>query len=267
MLIVSCCNEQGGIFAIDEQTFEVSRIYNAETRGIDIDKGVLYSAGRDSVRAHWIVVDENGPKLVEIKRAISDGDGRHGVKARNGRLYVVDAITDMVGVAGINGEDYYNNINLRNGNSPNGRCHVNDLFFVDDESFIYTSFSDEQTTSYHNGNGCVKKYSPGKPIETLKTNCLRPHTPIIKDGDLYYCDSGNDCVVCGDSEKLSLPAPGFIRGLHVTDEWIYAGLSKERHIEGSANCGVYRVDRSDHSRMIFIPLPSGEVYGICRLEG
>ncbi len=268
MLLVSCCNKDGGIFAVDESTLSVTRLLREETRGIDVRGDLVYSAGRSSIRIHELVATNLGPGLREVERRISENDGRHGVRVYDKRVYIADAIGDAIEVVNDEDLEYRDSISIREDDRP-GRCHTNDLFFEPDGSFVFTSFSDKPSVGYHDGNGCVKRYSNGGTIEVLKSNYLRPHSPVFKDGVLYFCDSGNERVVCGDYWQVKLPAAGFIRGLLITDKWIYVGMSKNRSIENSATCGVFRVDRNIHSSLIpsvFIPLPADEVYGIAECE-
>ncbi|UOQ49666.1 TIGR03032 family protein [Gracilibacillus caseinilyticus] len=98
-----------------------------------------------------------------------------------------------------------------------------------------------------------------------------PHSISMHQNELAYCDSMSFRVSTGKNKPIQLP--GFTRGLAITDNTIFIGQSRMRHVlripHQFSNCcldgGIYVYD--SHYRISrFIPLPAHQVYQIQILD-
>jgi len=101
----------------------------------------------------------------------------------------------------------------------------------------------------------------------LIQNLYMPHTVMIYKNKLSYCNSMSFQVVIGESQTVHLS--GFTRGLAITDDMIFIGQSRMRHVlripHKFSNCSLdggihvydpkFRISR-------FVSLPAQQVYQI-----
>lgn len=250
MLIVSCCNYNGGIFTIDENTLEVKKVVNEEARGIAFSGNRLFACNFGALN----VYDENFD-LVEKRINVNDW---HGLQVHENKIFVVSPKEDVVKVFDPK-LNLINSIDLREGKE--GRNHINDLFFVN--GYMYFSmFSQIAKTDYKNGNGCIKRFDYIS-TETVQIGLKEPHTPHVYENELYCCNSQLGELIKGN--QILFRTDSYTRGVLITDDYYYIGLSKYRHDKGRGRCGILRRNRTGNEET-FIPLPADEVYTIVRRE-
>jgi hypothetical protein len=94
-----------------------------------------------------------------------------------------------------------------------------------------------------------------------------PHTVMMHKNQLAYCDSMSFRVIVG--KQTAIQAAGFARGLALTDNTIFFGQSRMRHVlripHQFSNCcldgGIY-VYNPEFKISRFVPLPEQQVYQI-----
>lgn len=121
------------------------------------------------------------------------------------------------------------------------RCHLNG-YTRDDQGRAYvSSVSDtgamESWRDHRNGGGVLAQVPSG---EVVARGFSMPHSPRLRDGELWCCNSGsgNLCRVdpaTGEVEIVAF-APGFLRGLCFLDGYAVVGSSRPR--EGDLYSGL-----------------------------
>jgi hypothetical protein len=108
--------------------------------------------------------------------------------------------------------------------------HVNSLFNYNDKLYVSvcgTMDGEDRTNArqgyIYNINDSVKVST--KPI-------VHPHSIIIDNGDLYYCEALNRSVKKNDEVLLTIDS-GYARGLAISDEYIIVGRSVRRKVSKS----------------------------------
>lgn len=252
MLIVSCCNQGGGIFTIDEETFEITKIGSKEIRGIAVYDGKLFACNSQGL----CVYDTKFFCIIEKQIA----EDWHGLQVFQEKIFVVTPVRDSICVFNMDLVPVASRsiLNLRQGSE--GWNHINDLCF-DGNSIYFSMFSQLARRDYTKGIGCIKKIN-NVGIEIIQEDLKEPHSPCLYGGSLYYCNSTLGEVRRGDEVIISINS--YTRGLLVTDNYYYVGLSKLRGQE-KGRCGVLRKSKKD-GQEIFIPLDANEVYAITRRE-
>jgi hypothetical protein len=252
MIIVSCCNQSGGIFTIDEETFEVTKVINVETRGIDIYDGKLFACNFQGLQTY----DENFDLIKEYTKP----KDWHGLRVHNDKIYVISAKHDSISIFDTR-LNIISGFGLRVPLAENkNRNHINDIFFDDNGDFYYSMFSGIARQDYQNGNGCIKKVGD-RIIKTICSNLKEPHTPYVYERELYYCNS--ELGEFRKENEIILKTDTYVRGITITKNYYWIGCSKYRHDLNRGRCGVIRKHRVKGEE-VFIPLPANEVYGITR---
>lgn len=147
----------------------------------------------------------------------------------------------------------------------NNRCkhHVNDVL-EHDGSLIYTLFSingmkseDFSGENWRKAVGGVLKSTSGrispKDDEVIIRGLSAPHSPVMWDGKLYYCNSMLGELCCDG--KVVYKHDGvdqWTRGLLITNESIYVGVTVS--LSGADACTVVVLDH-DHAVKETITVP------------
>lgn len=194
----------------------------------------------------------------------------HDVRMVNGELYVVSTGTNEIVIVDAKGRikkqwrfDGYSD-----------SWHVNCLD-VWNGRLVASAFGKFETyRGYkHNtkGNGIVFDI---ETKEVLKGSLSAPHTPRHDDNGVYFvCDSsGNSLVRFSNQTEDKLDFPGaFTRGIAITNDSIYLGLSSLRsHKNGGTQsietAQVTQIDRRLFKPVKSIALEAAEIYDILVLN-
>ncbi|MEF3307205.1 hypothetical protein [Paenibacillus sp. GYB003] len=155
--------------------------------------------------------------------------------------------------------------------------HINDIWL--EGSRLYVSMFSPYDKWYINPvqrTGAIVAidltgYHPASRLDVNPANHVvvkglyMPHTVMVHQGELAYCDSMSFSAVVGKRIQLA----GFTRGLAMTDDTIYIGQSRMRHVlripHEFSNCsldgGIY-VYNPEFRISRFVPLPAQQVYQI-----
>src|SRR5829696_9069649 len=103
--------------------------------------------------------------------------------------------------------------------------------------------------------------------EPLLDGLRAPHNPWYGDGTWLVCDSAaGEVVEIRDATRQvtrRLTMPGWPRGLVVTDDHLFVGLSPHRYVSASVeSAAVAVVDRANWTVMGLVELPAREVYAL-----
>jgi hypothetical protein len=206
-------------------------------------------------------------KLVQTIISSKLGD-IHDVRMIDDQLYVVSTGTNEVAIVDMTGR-------VRERWPMHGygdSCHINCLD-VWDGRLVATAFGKFTTYRGYKGRtqGSGILYDV-KTHETLFDGYSAPHTPRRdENGAVYVCDSrGEGVSYHNKDEKKMISFPGtFPRGMEITKDKIYVGLSSLRHRADtkdgdecipSAQLAV--VDRKTFATLKRVSLPQAEIYDV-----
>jgi uncharacterized protein (TIGR03032 family) len=116
---------------------------------------------------------------------------------------------------------------------PEDRCHLNGLAMQDGQPrFVTAAGTTDAPRAWSEsrvGGGCVVDVVSG---EVVATGLVMPHSPRLRDGRLYICNSGT-----GELGEIELTTgrfnaitfcPGFARGIAFLGDYVLVGLSLPR---------------------------------------
>jgi uncharacterized protein (TIGR03032 family) len=113
------------------------------------------------------------------------------------------------------------------------RCHLNGLAVLDGRPGFVTALGETDTREgWRPGKaigGCVVEITSGLPVVR---GLSMPHSPRIRDGELWLLESGRGRLVRSDRRLGSVEpvafTPGYPRGLAFAGQYAFVGLSKPR---------------------------------------
>jgi len=128
--------------------------------------------------------------------------------------------------------------------------HINDCCVYG--GYLYVSmfsFSGNWKIGMYDGGIMQYDIETGQCLGPVVSNLWMPHTPIVIDGVLRYCDSMRG-IVSDSTWKVLIKLSGFVRGITYDGQYYYVGQSAHRYIdrlEGTMNnialdTGIYLVD-------------------------
>ena len=194
----------------------------------------------------------------------------HDVLIMDDQLYVVSTGTNEVAIVNMNGSVDSSWKMQGFGDS----CHINCLD-VWDGKLVATAFGKFSTYRGYKGKtagaGIILDV---KSQEILSTGFSAPHTPRRdKEGAVFVCDSRAKGISYQyGEERKTITFPGsFPRGLAITDDRIYVGLSSLRHgAHGTDECidsaQVAMVDKKTFEVLKKVSLPLAEIYDVLVLR-
>ncbi|MGL6076339.1 MAG: TIGR03032 family protein [Fimbriiglobus sp.] len=168
------------------------------------------------------------------------------------------------------------------GYSPDDRCHLNGMGFVDGQPKYVTALGDTDVGGAWRDNkargGVLMEVPSG---EKLLTGLSMPHSPRWYQGQLYYCESGvgtlNRLNLSTGKSEVIAEVPGFTRGLDFFGPLAFIGLSQvretavfsgipitERLTAEERCCGMWVVDLRNGQVVAFLRFEAGvqEVFGV-----
>lgn len=263
-VLVTCCNYAGGLYRItfSEQSYKIDRILYEDCRGIAQynDSFVLASAtnGILFLNSNLYERNRNQPQVYL---------DFHGVAVCDDKAYIVETIRNTVGIYNLPDLERVDEIRISEEDIEIN--HVNDIYIADGSMYL-AMFSDAgDWKSKTTPDGVIMEYSliDDRPPRTLVRNIKQPHSVVVDDGKILYCNSIEFKVKENDHTVFS--GLGYTRGLAAKNDMLYVGQSQSRHIEVlraerpniSLDCGIHVFNYKERLSK-FIPLPSEEVYGI-----
>jgi len=114
------------------------------------------------------------------------------------------------------------------------------------------------------GTGFVRDLLTG---ETLISGLTQPHSLVSVEGDLLVANSGARQLLQYRSDgtiRRKLYIDGYVRGLAISGEMLYLGLSKSRNapLDDVSGGTLLALDKTTWSEVGRLPLPVNEVYSI-----
>jgi uncharacterized protein (TIGR03032 family) len=165
------------------------------------------------------------------------------------------------------------------------RCHLNGLALADGRPRYVTMLGETDTAGGWRPNkasgGCLMDMTANA---VLARGFAMPHSPCVANGRLWLLDSGRGRLVTVDPKDGRMETvaelPGYTRGLAVTKEAAFVGLSRIRETStfggvpiaerrGELKCGVAIVELSTGRMAALLEFKSGveEVFDVQVLPG
>ena len=208
MIIVSACNQKGGIF-----TLEGEKLHDGDTRGLaySLRHNWLFFATQEGIFA-------TDPEFHKVEQIVKDNRSWHGLWYDGLNLEAVDPVHDTICKFSLDGEQLGRYKWFKEG--EHGRLHTNDMW-IDDGDVYVTCFQ----------QGVCKNGTPlGWGVSS------QPHSVVRWNGRTYWCASNLGRVMCeGD---IFAEVEGFARGLLPLGDHLYVGVSHDRYRK--QGCAGYR---------------------------
>lgn len=146
-------------------------------------------------------------------------------------------------------------------------CHINCLA-VWDGKVVFSAFGDFVAHRGYKGatigTGFVQELESGR---RLITGLSQPHSLVVMDESLLLANS-EACELAEYSKSggrvRAVGLNGYTRGIHVSDDHIYVGLSKSRNAQFDEldSAMLVVLDRQSWVELGRIPLPTDEIYSV-----
>ncbi|AGL16373.1 DUF4915 domain-containing protein [Actinoplanes sp. N902-109] len=263
-LLASCFDAHhsvgGGLFALGA---EVEKVDDVSSTGMYVDDGLLYRClwSADGSPAELVVYDESG---IQRYQRLDDVSTPHDILVADGEVFVVATTQNEVRSIAADGTV------SRRWQAPGepDSWHLNSLARYGDRMvvcgfgpFLRRRGWDEAGRP---ATGQVADMATGEPI---LTGLQAPHHPHYESGTWLVCDSAaRELVEFPDHTRQPsrrLRMPGWPRGIAVTDDYLFVGISAHRHTadtEDTASVAV--VDRAQWRVVGVVDLPVREVYAL-----
>lgn len=261
-LLVACPND-GGMFLADAAG--ARRVSYVDTVGITAMPGGFIWARQSGADSVLRVVTSSGTHEHEL--CVGNLD-LHDLLWHDEALYVV--CTKINGVLKLDPQLR----EMRRWILPGGpdSLHLNSLAMYRGRlvASIFGHFSEyREYKGRTKGAGCVVDLESG---DVLIRGLSQPHS-LTADGDrLWLCDSEAQMlrVYEGDRQVGERRMDGYVRGLALDNNYVYAGLSRTRNVEqsgGGARAQVVVLDRGTLSEIGRIAVDANEIYDIILVTG
>ena len=254
----------GGAFVLADSGFEridwlASTGLAADPEGTRVAR-LLRDAGEAASSGELLVSDARGVETYRRIDALSDA---HDVVWDDGELVVASASTNALLWLSASGDV------LRRWKAPGtgDAWHLNSLL-VDGGRLLacaFGRFAEHRGWSppgAAEGRGFVFDVETG---ETVLGGFTCPHHPLRLGDEWAICDSREQAFVVLDADGTVLvrvALGGWTRGVAVTADRLFVGVSARRDEAGGRTASVAVLDRSTLREVDRLPLPSREVYAV-----
>lgn len=234
MILVSCCNENGGLYVVDPESGKVETVLDLEVRGVVKLNGYWFAAsGPGTSKSRKIHKLDAGFNIVATY-----GDERdwHGLEVRDGNLLAVDAVKDEI----VELDSDLGLVRTITWHDTDEKRHTNDICPIE-SGLLLSSFGQGISLMPVSGPA-VRKYRTGD----------QPHSVTVGGGRVWWCDSKAGLVL--RDREIMRNSDRYLRGLRVVAGGFWYGESNRRG-HSSGNCAMLR-----HSDGLTIEMPSPEIY-------
>lgn len=278
-LLISCPasgSDQGGLFLLDFKNNALEKLYTGSCSGMTLVKDRLFIASDDN---QIITMDQRFQVIQKTKHLKLDF---HDIVNFNDNAVLV--VETAINAIGCYETDTFTRIGeIRFNSEDKDVHHINDIWL--DGCTLYVSMFSPYGKWYldpiHKNGGIVAidltDFHPGQHLDIDPANHVvvkslyMPHSIMVHQNKLSYCDSMSFSVKIGNEAPIQLP--GFTRGLAISDDTIFIGQSRMRHVlripHEFSNCcldgGIY-VYNPEFRISRFVSLPAQQVYQILVLD-
>ncbi|WP_208591997.1 DUF4915 domain-containing protein [Gracilibacillus suaedae] len=274
-LLITCPSsetDQGGLFLVDFNHNAFKKLYSGSCSGMTIVNDRLFIASDEN---QIITMDQEFQVI--HKKQYSKLDFHDITKFDDHVVLVVETATNTIGCYDTDSLTRIGEIRFNA--EDKDIHHINDIW-LDGHTLYVSMFSPYgkwyMTPQQRNGGIVAIDLTDFHPTQQLHINpenhivvkdLYMPHTVMMHQNKLAYCDSMSFRVVA--ENKLPIQLSGFTRGLAITDNTMFIGQSRMRHVlripHEFSNCsldgGIYVYDPKFRISR-FVPLPVQQVYQI-----
>lgn len=256
-LLISCCgmddpNIIKGIFIYNKITHEIEHKLDINIRGIQFHKDILYcSNSKEGI----IALNKKRDIIYEFRKK---GDW-HGLIIVMDQVIAIDSNTDTFYLFDLqlNFIRTIKYIYLRNVIS---RHHIND-FIYSNNCFYFTCFFHDGDISKETDKQGSIIYMGTDSAKIYKLGLTEPHSLIQYKNEIWYCESKTGKIYVNSECTYEVKTKSYIRGLYINEEYIYVGLSKNKHNETDTQCGIMKINKITGEEH-FTELPAFQIYNI-----
>jgi acetolactate synthase-1/2/3 large subunit len=263
-LLASCFDANhtvgGGLFVVGDVVDDIDRV---SSTGLYTADGQLYRClwSADGSPAELVVYDETGVCRYHRLDGVSTP---HDILVHNGDVLVVATTQNQVHRVAPSGEITWR---WQAPGEPDS-WHLNSITNSGDRIVVcgFGQFLRRRgwDQSGKPSSGRVIDLETGEPV---LTGLRAPHNPLRTADGWLVCDSaaGEVLEIPDETGEVSrrLPVPGWPRGLAITDDHLFVGLSPHRHAATSVEgASVAVVSRADWRLIGMVRLPAREIYAL-----
>jgi hypothetical protein len=239
----------GGLYSYDLQTRAKEKLIDGMCHGAVVSKDRVFLVD-DTVGLRIMSTTLSTLRTIELPPKSRP----HGIAYCPGRerVYVTFSGRDSIGEYDVKTGESLREIRLSAKFERSGvaQHHVNDLYVHGD--YLYVSmFSHSGNWKIGLYDGCILQFDleTGECMGPAVSNLWMPHTPVVINGTMYFCDSMRG-VVSDSTWRILTRFNGFVRGISHDGSFFYIGQSTHRYIdrrEGttdniSLDTGIFLVD-------------------------
>ncbi|MFK5948612.1 MAG: DUF4915 domain-containing protein [Methylococcales bacterium] len=260
-LLVSCPNTGGLIYVHGKSHLTIS--YSDVTGISEYGDGFLWVLQSNGARSLQRVVDDKidtielDQKHIDLHDILVDGNDIYAVHTETNHVVKYDHDFDEVERWGLDGEL--------------DSSHINCIAMYKGRLIASIFGRFQQYREYKSGTKELGQIIDVQTSKTLITGLSQPHSLLASGNTLYLCNSETNelFIYCDEILKTSVRLPGYARGLAVSEDYIYVGLSKSRNAdvhEGLAEAGIAILKRDNFILEGVKTIPFSEIYDIKLLK-
>jgi len=258
-LLVSCPGAVGGLVCL--QGDETTILTVDSSTGIFLDRDNLVVAHQFSGGRSLKVIDRGSSRLCSLSDAPLD---LHDVLLKDGSLFVVATENNEVVEFNLESMILLNRWGLAG--EPDS-AHINSIIFYQGRLMASIFGRFEKNRGYKEGTGGLGQVIDVITGEIFIDGLSQPHSLTVVGDLLYLCNSEAKelRVYEGSCLKKVVDIPGYARGIAVSDDEIYVGISLSRNAkveDESATASIIVLDRWTWANKGSVSVPFSEVYDV-----
>jgi hypothetical protein len=269
-LLVSCCNENGGLFVIDTENKKVERKttkhYQSGRTGLAKTNGTIYSATPSCIYSYLY---KNQNLILKEHWSGLTGWDIHDIKYFNEYLYIVQTGGNRVVKIPTSGQEVLETVWVLDERQSDEK-HVNSLLVKDDNYIVSYFTKDKKDRPWKEVVGEGEILSLDK--ELSYTNLKHPHSLTWDvDGSILFCESFSNKLWKNDKVILKDVVNGYLRGLLATKKYYFVGSSRSKNhhntIFDCKNPTIYQISKESLKKINCFEIADAiEIYDIILLE-
>ncbi|RLL49161.1 DUF4915 domain-containing protein, partial [Mariprofundus sp. EBB-1] len=259
LLLVSCPGVLGGLVCLQGDQHTILSVDSST--GIFLDKDNLVVAHQFSGGKSLQAIDRNRQRLCSLSDAPLD---LHDVLLKENSLFIVATENNEVIEFDLELMMPLNRWGLAG--EPDS-AHINSVMFYQGRLIASIFGPFEKKRGYKEGTRGLGQVIDVVTGEVFIDGLSQPHSLTVVGDLLYLCNSEARelRVYEGSCLKKTVDLPGYARGIAVSDDEIYVGISLSRNakIEGdTSTASIIILDRGTWAIKGFVSVPFSEVYDV-----
>lgn len=256
-LLVSCPNTGGLVYIHGNSHLVIT--YSDVTGVSDYGEAFIWVLQDNGARSLQRVVN-GGIETIELDPEYID---LHDVLVSEENIFAVHTKTNQVVRYNTNFEE----MERWGLEGAQDSSHINCIAIYKDKLIASIFGRFHEFREYKNGTKELGEVIDVVSNKVLIRGLSQPHSLLVKDELLYLCNSeANElCVYKDKTLETRIKLPGYTRGLAISDDFIYVGLSKSRNVNGASKqmgAGIAIVRRDDLFLEGVMAVPFSEIYEI-----